>query len=490
MAVLPRAAEAIRRWRQDPLAFVREELRAEPDHWQADALNKFADPTKQRISLQACAGPGKTAVEAWCGLNFLLCQGDMGEHPKGAGVSITGDNLKDNLWPEFAKWIERSEILKQAFAWTSERVFARDHPETWFLSARSWAKSANADEQGRTLSGLHSKYVLYIIDESGDITPAILKSAEQGLSNCAFGKIIQAGNPTSHNGILYLASTSQRHLWEVIRITGDPLDPKRSSRIDKAWAQQQIDLYGRDDPWVMAYILSQFPASGINTLLAPEEVERAMSRHLREDEYSFAQKRMGIDAARFGDDPWVIFPRQGLAAFRPVEMRGPRSNDVAARVAAGKVKWGSELEFFDGTGGYASGAIDAYIQAGYSPYEVNFSGKATDARYFNKRSEMWFCMADWIKRGGTLPKDAQLARELTTPTYTFHNGKFRLEEKDQIKKRLGTSTNKADALALTFAIEELPAQMMLDGRLVDTRPAKADSDYDPLSAARMEAVGA
>lgn len=474
------AQSKIKAWRDDPVAFVRENFQVEPDAWQARALRALSNPAIKRLSLQACAGPGKSAVEAWIAWWFLTCFAEKGHHPNGAAMSVTSDNLKDNLWKELAVWRGRSKFLQAAFEWTKERVFARDHPSTWFMSARSWSKSANAEEQGRTLSGLHSRFILYLIDESGDISPAVLRSAEQGLSNCAWGKIVQAGNPTSHEGMLYIAATSQRDLWEVIRITGDPDDPERSPRIDIEWARQQIKLYGRDNPWVMAYILGQFPPSSINTLLGPEEVEAAMNRHLREDQYSFSQKRLGIDAARFGDDPWVIFPRQGLAAFAAVEMRNPRSHEVAARVAQAKAKWGSEIEAFDGTGGFAAGAIDAMIQAGHAPMEVSFSGKAIDPRYFNKRSEMWFLMADWVKRGA-LPKNPVLAKELSTPTYTFVNGKFRLEEKDQIKKRLGFSPNFADALCLTFCMPEMPTN---HGVHPSQQTGKHQSDYDPFATDR------
>ena len=97
-----KARANIQRWRQNPVQFVVEQFGVEPDAWQRDALMAFADPTKPRISMQACAGPGKSAVLAWCGWNFLSCYGDRGEHPKGAAVSVTWDNLRDNLWPEFA----------------------------------------------------------------------------------------------------------------------------------------------------------------------------------------------------------------------------------------------------------------------------------------------------------------------------------------------------------------------------------------------------
>jgi hypothetical protein len=453
------AASQIKVWRDDPLQFVRDNFKVEPDQWQADVLRVFPsqDANKMRISLQACAGPGKSAVLAWCGWNFLLCYGEKGDHPKGAAVSTTADNLKDNLWPEFSKWQSRSQLLMKTFTWTKERIFANDHPETWFLSARSWSKTASAEEQGRTLSGLHSGYVLVLIDESGDIPISVAKAGEQALSSCKWGKIMQAGNPTSLEGMLYIASTSQSNRWHIIVITGDPLDPKRSPRIPIAFAQEQIDLYGRDNPWVMSYILGKFPPTSMSSLLGMGEVQEAMARHLRVGDYEFAQKRVGTDVARFGDDLTVLAPRQGLWAAPMVMMRNARQNEIADRILLARSRWGQELDFVDGTGGYGAGVIDSLIQRGHSPIEVNFQSKADDSRYFNKRAEMWFRMAEWVKRGGALPKDDQLARELCAPTYFFSaNGKLQLEEKKQIKGRLGFSPDKADALALTFAQIELP----------------------------------
>jgi phage terminase large subunit len=475
-------ASVIREWRANPCKQVWDMYKITPDAWQADALDKFAstDPAHQRIALKACAGPGKTAVLAWCGWNFLSCYGDEQEHPKGAAVSVTERNLSDNLWPEFSKWQSRSPYLKGAFQWTKSRIYAKDHPETWFLSARSYSKTSNTEEQGRTLSGLHSKYVLALLDESGDIPPAVVKAAEQALSTGPrFGKIMQAGNPTSHDGVLYAAAERLRHLWYVVTITGDPDDPMRSPRIDLEWAKEQIKTYGREDPWVMAFILGQFPKGSINSLLSVEEVEAAMSRHYRIEQYGHAQKRLGIDVAAEGDDRTVIFPRQGLASFRPVIMRTQRGPDIAARVASAKAKWGSEMELFDDTGGWAKSAIDSYSQAGLVATAINFSGKATDPRYLNKRAEMWFEMAQAIKQGLSLPNVPELVGELTVPKYYLKGGKFQIEPKDLIKKRLKRSPDLADALALTYAVAEMPAGDSIQGMLAQARGQSVSHEFDP-----------
>lgn len=462
---------------------VRDLFHAEPDEWQRDALEAFADPSdprKRRIALQACAGPGKSTALAWMCWNFLLCYSDGLNHPNGAALSSDAVNLKNNLWKELALWRDRSPVLLEAFDQTAEMIFAREFPRTWFLSARTWSKSANAEEQGRSLSGLHARSIFYAIDESGDTAPAVLRSAEQGMSNCAWGKIATAGNPTNLEGLLHTAVSEQSHLWTVIRITGDPDDPKCFARQNKEWAREQIAAWGRDNPWVMAYILGKFPPSSLNALLGPDEVRAAMGRHLRIDQYEWAQKRIGTDVARFGPDLTVHFPRQGLAAFHPVEQRNARSEDIAGRIMVAKQRWGSEIEFIDDTGGWAAGAIDACRLGGVSLFPVNASGKADDPRFFNKRTEMNWRAAEWVKNGGALPNVPRLVREATAVTYYFHEGKLRVLDKAQIKANLnGQSPDYWDAFCLTFALPEMPGQNA-PAALQGASRGHASDDWDPL----------
>jgi hypothetical protein len=493
------AESTVKRWREDErgiLQYADEQFQFQGDPWQEKALLAFAspDPKYQRISLQACVGPGKTAVLSIAGCWFLGVQGDKLEHPQGACVAITGDNLRDNLWKEYAKWIQRSDYMRAAFTQTARRIFANHHPETWFLSARSWPKSANADEQGTTLAGLHSKYVLVQADESGAIPTPILRSGEQALAQAGggFAKFLQAGNPVSLEGMLHAAANELRHLWHVIRITGDPDDPEawvHSPRVGpnpRKWATEQIATYGRENPWVKSYILGQFPPSSINALLGLEDVEAAMARQLPITAYEWAQKRLGVDVARFGDDRTVIFPRQGLVSFKPVVMRHARDSAVSVNIAnqvlGSKLRWGSELEFFDATGGWAAGAVDVMRANGAGPINVQFAAPAIDPRYANRRAEIWFAMSEWIKGGGVLPRGlTEIVAELTTPTYAFNKGKFLLEEKDHVKIRLGRSPDLADALALTFGMPDMPGgqmQQQIHGRPRNRAVTQDDVDAD------------
>ena len=475
-------AEAVKRlriWRYDAVQFVVDNFGTYPDPWQEDILRAYT--RNNRIAMKACKGPGKTCVLAWIAWHFMTCY----PHPKVAATSISWDNLADGLWAEMAKWQAKSKFLTAQFQWTKTRIFHKQFPETWFMSARSWAKGSSSEQQANTLAGLHADYIMFLIDESGGVPDAVMAAAEAALANDHGGDhtravLIQAGNPTHLSGPLYRACSSERHLWYVVEITSDPDNPKRTPRVSIKWAREQIDKYGRDNPWVLVNVFGTFPPNSLNTLLGVDEVNQAMQRDVEESQDRICRK-LGVDVARFGDDRTIIFPRQGLVAIKPIEMRNARTNEIAARVSQIKAKWDADGVYIDDTGGYGGGVCDSLLQSGYAPHPINVAGKAQDPRYANRRAEMWFRMAEWIRAGGALPNIPEIVGELTTPTYTFSNGKFQIEPKDQIKGRLGRSPDLADALSFTFASKDYPRFTSVEKEMgVAGVINKLNTDFDPL----------
>lgn len=469
----------IRDWRLDPVLFVREVFGVEPDEWQVDALRAMGGDhnARRRLCMKACTGPGKSATLAWMGWHRLLCFAEEGEHPKGAALSITRDNLADNLWAELSKWQARSPLLKAAFTWTKTTIYANDHPETWFLSARSFSKDADAEAIGRALSGLHSQFPFVLLDETGDMPVSVGRAAQQIFTgNPQDAAIIQAGNPTSTQGLLYESCTKASESWEIITITADPKDPKRTPRVSIAHAQEMIDTYGRDNPWVMATILGLFPPTGFNALIGPDDVDAAMTRHYKPDQYQNAPVVMGGDVARQGDDQSAIARRQGRVAFPIRAMRIPDTMLVATQFGMEYDEHQADALFVDETGGYGAGVIDAMRMRHYDVIGIQFGGKPNDYRYFNKRSEILFEMCKWIKEGGALPPDRELKEELCALTYVFQGDKFRVIEKELIKDQIGRSPDKTDALALTFSH---PVVKRPRGLLAQ-QPVSV-LDYDPMA---------
>lgn len=450
---------------------VRELFKVVPDAWQDDVLQAF--PHNQRQAMKACKGPGKTAVLAWLAWNFLLTR----PYPKVAATSITGDNLSDNLWAEMAKWQQKSPLLVATFTWTKTRIFANDHPETWWMSARPWSKSANKEELGNALAGLHADYILFILDESGGIPDGVMVSADAALSSPIEGHILQAGNPTHLEGPLYRACTSERRLWHVTEITADPDDPKRTPRVKVEWARQQIEKYGKDNPWVLINVFGRFPPSSLNSLIGPDEVRDAMKRYYRPQDYSDAGRVLGVDVARFGDDSSIIFPRQGIQAFMPTQHRDISGTEGAGIVARKIQDWDVDGTFVDDTGGFGSSWIDNLNRLGYSPIPVHFAGKASTEKYVNKRAEMAFDCVEWVKKGGALPDIPELLSAMTQTTYTFKGDKMILEPKDTVKVKLGFSPDHFDGLMLTFAA---PVVRAYRGPVIGKVGQKHTSEYNPL----------
>jgi hypothetical protein len=306
------------------------------------------------------------------------------------------------------------------------------------------------------LAGLHADYILFLLDESGGIPDAVMATAEAALAACVEGHIVQAGNPTHLEGPLYRACTSERRLWHVTEITADPDDARRSTRVKESWAREQIEKYGRDNPWVLVNVFGRFPPGSLDTLIGPDELKEATGRHYAQADYREAARVLGIDVARFGDDISVIFPRQGLVALPPQRLRNIDGTQGAGAVARKLAEWPADAVFVDDTGGWGASWIDNLRRLGHRPIGIGFAGRPNDQRYDNKRTEMYFEAVQWIRRGGALPAEgtdgvAELIAGFSRTTYSFRGDRLLLEPKEQVKTRLGYSPDDADAFALTFA---------------------------------------
>ena len=484
---------------------MRDNFRVEPDAWQCEVLAAW-DNGDQRIAMKACKGPGKTAVIAWLIWHFISTH----DHPKIAATSVTSDNLSDNLWAELAKWRNKSLFLQQAFKWQKTRIFAVDHEETWWASARGWSKSADAQAQADTLAGLHADNILFVLDECGSIPDAVMASAEAALSTDTStdsdkgkgprrtdARILMAGNPTIRSGPLWRACTRDRHMWTVVTITGDPDAPNRSPRISVKWARDQIEQYGKDNPWVMANVFGEFPNASPMTFIDADLVTAALAREPSASMYD--PLILGVDIARFGDDRSVVWFRKGndCKTHPPRIYRNLDTMQLAAKIADINEQFHPDAIFLD-AGAMGAGVVDRLRQLKIRCTEVYFSGKADRHQidrdpmlYYNKRAEMLGQAREWL-RSGTLPSGAEysIGRELPAIQYAIKqkDGKdaIILEPKDIFKDREGYSPDEADAFMLTFAY---PVMASYDaGRYAYERVMgdRVKVEYDPLANAHRE----
>lgn len=469
------APHKIQEWRASPVKYVHDVFGVKP----AASFTSFADPipamdwfqqemlealtTHDRLALQACKGPGKTCGLAWGMLWFLTVM----PYPKVAAVSITGDNLRDNLWTELKKWIDRSRMLQQMFVWTASRVYHREAEETWWASARAFPKTATAEEQAAALSGLHGDHLMFVLDECGSIPIGVLETADAGLANRVsdrqVAKLMLAGNPTTIDGSLYYAAVDQRHNYWVKEIDADPANPKRARRISAEHAQSKIDDLGRDHDWVRVNILGKFPHGQENALIGLDDVTHAYEHLVLEEEIKHAPRLLGVDVARMGSNRTVLLKRQGRVVFDDVKQLRSRDEVQIAREIVRIIEDWDPVKIFIDTTGVGGGVYDILVHAGHAGrcVAVNSAAKkGIDKQFLNLRIQMWAAMARWLRGNDVhLPRIAGLTRELTAPTFWYRteDNKMQLESKDDLKARGIESPDVADALALTFAFPVAPS---------------------------------
>lgn len=472
----------------DPVAFVRHAFGAEPDPWQAKAL-ALAE-SNPRVALSACKGPGKSCLMAWWGWYMLATHIDA----QGIAVSITADNLRDGLWKELAVWYAKSEWLRSVFRVGKTRIESRTRPDTWWLSARSFPKSANIDEQADAIAGLHAETVFVMLDEIGSYPPGVLPAAEGIFANeeVAKARLLVSGNPTSITGPLYDIVHNQSAYWQVVHITGDPDDPMRSPRISVEWARGEIAKWGRDNPWVRVNVLGLFPLSASDKMIGAELVQAAMQRDVKPSWFSDAPRIWGFDAAMGGDggDEIALARRQGVVTRRLMVWRGLKPQEQAealSRLLGEADQAGEPVDLLCidvGGGGHEVAAWLRTLGWGEIVRLVDFGSKASDGRYENKRVEMYTDGEQWLKDGGCLPQDPQLKSELIEPGKSFEIvGKrtvLRMESKKKMRLRGVKSPNRADAWALTFAFPVSPRTKKLGpGSKATRRRARAKTEYNP-----------
>lgn len=166
---------------------------------------------------------------------------------------------------------------------------------------------------------------------------------------------------------------------------------------------------------------------------------------------------VGVDPSRGGTDQTVIAIRRGWVYDELQEFDFTSGGQVAAKV----------LEILDGAavpvhvdvigiGASVYDHLEAYIGRYAIPVNVARKSDQYDFTghlgFFNQRSELWWQFRELLSEQSTvkvsLPQDQQLLAELCSPHYDLTPSGIRVEAKDQIRRRLGRSTDRADAVLL------------------------------------------
>ena len=169
---------------------------------------------------------------------------------------------------------------------------------------------------------------------------------------------------------------------------------------------------------------------------------------------------LGCDVARGGPAQTVVAKRHGVWCDELVAVKGEAtaSGDEVVKLIMDHRRGNSQVN------------IDV-ASVGTSPYDtlkrnrVNVVGinasegsdaldRSNQLTFFNKRAELWWKFREALEPGKgkniALPPDMELKADLCVPRFEVTPGGIKIEGKKDIAKRLGRSTDRADAVILAF----------------------------------------
>ena len=448
-----------------------------PDKWACEFLDRLGEEVLERgfngidavlpiqMAVTSGHGVGKSAMTGWL-TNWIMSTRPFAQ---GTVTANTSTQLETKTWAQIAKWTKlciTSHWFKLSISRGSMKMSHKDHPESWYVTAQTCR-----EENSEAFAGQHAvnSTSFYINDEGSAIADVIYEVQDGGLTDGESMRF-NFGNPTRNTGRFRECWRRFRKRWITYKV-----DSREVQITNKPYLQDLIDDFGEDSDTVKVRVKGEFPAQSFKQFISEKDVEAAYGRHLAKHQFAFAPVIIGVDPAWEGDDEFVIWLRQGLYSVMLGKWE-KNDNDVfmANIIARFEDEYKADAVMVDG--GYGTGVVSAGTTMGRTWHLIWFNGESTDPGCLNKRAQMWNDVKQWLKSGGAIPEDEVLRQDLIGPeTLPRLDGKVQLESKDQMKKRGIPSPNRADALALTFAMPVVKA----DGAEGSSSGRTVKHDFDP-----------
>jgi phage terminase large subunit len=391
----------------------------------------------RRTAAPAGHAVGKTFLAACIVLWFLFCFPGS----KILTTAPTWFQVEHLLWREVRQILSRSAFA----AFCSASLTGLNLDTDWFAIGLSTNDSTR-------FQGIHAPYVMIVFDEATGIEATIWDAAE-GVAVGNNDRFLAIGNPTDPTSEFKRVCDSP--LWNVIHLSAEEHPNVLTGReiipgaVTKEWIDERLTEYGgADTALYRARVLGKFPEQGDDMLISLADVERAQKRWQLPN--GGDPQALGVDVARFGSDETVeieIFENGIIGA--PKSVRGHNLMETAGSIKANR----AEKKAVDDSG-LGGGVTDRLKEQNVDILPYIAGEKAFDSeRFLNRRAETWWMIREGLRNNEiSLPPDNKLAADLTNIKYSYTSkGQIKIEAKDEVKKRLGRSPDRGDALAIALA---------------------------------------
>ena len=431
----PADQQSLTAYRDNPVGFCREVLKADPWQRQQEIAQAVAD--HKRVAVRSCHHSGKTFCAAALAQWWLRCF----DPALVITTAPTMRQVKELLWYEIAQHQRRAMLPGNLNS--MDLVVSP--------SQRAIGLTTNEPER---FQGWHNENLLVIVDEASGVAEPIYEAIE-GILTGPHAHLLLIGNPNSPSGTFFEAFRSE--LYQTFHISADDVP---ASLLPPGWREERLREWGEESPAYIVRVMGNFPPQGSDSLISLDWVEKAQARSLE----GLGPVEIGADIAYMGDDESVAYVRQGSKVLGAAYWRGNDTQASAGRISALAAEYGATAIKVDSIG-YGAGTYDRLVEEHdgnrrMSVQGINVGEAAYDKeQFFNRRSELYWGLAERFKSGEIdIPaEDGILLDQLTQLTFGYTpRGQIKLESKDDMRKKRPSSSrwqspDRADALMLSMA---------------------------------------
>jgi hypothetical protein len=478
------------RWRNDPNAWITERLGEETWSKQRLVLSEVAN--NPLVTVQSGHGIGKSWLASRL-VGWFLATRPLADTFV-VTTAPTNDQVRAVLWRYITQmWIEHD--LPGHVSQTAQ----------WKINSQLVAYGRKpADYSESSFQGIHAENLLVILDEAGGI-PKQLWIAADALATGANSHILAIGNPDSTSTHFHTVCTTEVG-WKRIHIssldspniTGEKVSEKlKRTLVNKEWIEDKRRRWGENNALYKAKVLGEF-ADDEDGLIPLSWVSAANARWNAWNEGRrelTGRTVLGVDVGHMGADKTIIAHRQGDVVLKLEEWAKQDTVAVAGLVQQRLRAARPSVAVVDAIG-VGAGVVDILRSRGCTvrPFvaSAKWSGRDSTSTqgFLNKRGAAWWNLRELLDPAMDarlcLPPDDDLTADLTTPRFEPVTGaKIKIESKDDIKRRLGRSTDRGDAVAMalwsdSYARVRSEQATVLRPVSYTDRPDRTRDDLSPL----------
>lgn len=419
-----------------------------------DALVEWKD-----VGMESGTATGKTF---WCAVTLLWFLGSF-EDSLVVTMAPKSDQLRANLWKE----IDRLWPYFQAHfpdAWLGDLMIRMrpNQPKLW--TAYGFPVGVGAEEEmAQKAKGFHGRDMLFIFEEAPGIPLPVYTSIEETCRS-PHNLRVAVGNPTSMGDALHQFCEDPN----VVDIRISCLDHPNvvvgdADCIPGAVSFESIQKterkYGSTGRIYLTQVRGISPPEDKDSLIRMEWCRAASDRSEQERELlaGKSRKALGVDVANSPKGDRAVIARGAGAVLEEIRARHMtdryNASNLAEEVAGLMESYRIEPQAVGvDSVGVGVSTVNKLKELGYTVNGLNGGSKAPplpgEETFYNLRAAMYWKLREDLRMGRiALPDNQELFNELTLIRWVAHNKAIKVEEKKDVKKRLGgASPDLADAV--------------------------------------------